>query len=64
MNPYLDVEGAERAAHRLESAAKEAIQAADRIEEAIRQFRFLTDSGYGNNVERFIEVATAINKVN
>lgn len=54
--PYLDVEGADRAAIRLERAALSANSAADRLEEATRQIRFLTEDGYGNNVCRLIEL--------
>ena len=56
----LNAEDAHRAANRLEAAAKSANDAADRLEEAVRQMRTLTDSGYGNNVERFIEAAQSL----
>jgi hypothetical protein len=56
MTAYLDTEGANRAASRLESAAKDANYAAGRIEEAVRELRALTDHGYGNNVCALIEL--------
>lgn len=52
----LNAEDAHRAASRLESAVKDAMNAAERIEEAVRQFRMLTEDGYGNNVTRLIEL--------
>ncbi len=56
MGTFLDVEGASRAANRLESAAKEATAAADRLEQVVREIRVLTDHGYGNNVSTLIEL--------
>lgn len=56
MTTYLDTEGANRAAARLEQAAKDANAAADRIEQAVRELRALTDHGYGNNVCTLIEL--------
>lgn len=53
---FVNTEDMHRAARRMEDAAKEATQAADRLEEAVRQMRLLTDSGYGNNVETLIEL--------
>jgi len=58
MAAFLDVEGAERAARRLESAAESAHRAADRLEEVTRQLTVLVGSGYGNNVETLIEKLT------
>lgn len=51
---------ANRAAHRLEQAARSANEAADRMESVLYNMRVLTDSGYGNNVERFIETARSL----
>jgi predicted deacetylase len=58
LSAYLDVEGANRAAHRLECAAQDAKNAAARIEDAVAQLRALTEDGYGNNVSRLIELLT------
>lgn len=52
----LNAEDAHRAANRLESAAKDASNAADRLEAAVHQLRLLTEPGYGNTVERLIEL--------
>lgn len=56
MTPYLDVEGAMRAARKLEDAAKEANRAADRLETVLYQLRPLIDDGYGNNMCALIEL--------
>ena len=56
MSNYVDVEGLEKAAIRAERAATALNQAADRVEEAVRQLRMLTENGYGNNTERLIEL--------
>ena len=55
MSAYLDVEGAEHAARRLESAASEATRAADRLDDAINRLTALIGSGYGNVAERLLE---------
>lgn len=48
------------AARRLERAAEEANRAASRLEDVLHQLTPLIGSGYGNNVERFIEAATTL----
>ncbi len=55
MSTFIDTEGMSNAARRMEFAAREATHAADRIEESVRQFRILTENGYGNNVSILIE---------
>lgn len=56
----LAAQDAERAASRLENAAEMARAQADRLEAVLYQIQSLTGSGYGNNVERFIEAAAAL----
>lgn len=56
MTPYLDTEGAMRAARKLEDAAQEATRAADRLETVLHQLRVLTEDGYGNNMCALIEL--------
>lgn len=50
---------AEDAARRLERAADEASRAASLMADVLQRLTPLIGSGYGNNVERFIEAATA-----
>lgn len=56
MSGFVDVEGMQNAARRMEAAAESSRNAAERIEEAVRQLRILTEPGYGNNVEKLIEL--------
>jgi len=56
MSQYIDVEGMERAARRMHDAAESASRSAERFEEAVRRLSVLVDSGYGNNVERLIQL--------
>lgn len=56
MNPFLDVEGANRAASRLEDAANKASRAADRLNEATQRLTVMLEPGYGNNVSKLIEL--------
>lgn len=53
---YIPTETLERAASRLEEAARQAHQAADRIESLLHQLRVLTEPGYGNNVSLLINL--------
>jgi hypothetical protein len=56
MSVCLDVEGANRAAARLEAAAEKAQRASDNIESAIHRLTLMVEPGYGNNVSRLIEL--------
>jgi hypothetical protein len=56
---HFDTEAAENAAYRMERAARSANEAADRLEEVLRQLRVLTEDGYGNNVSQLVALLQA-----
>ena len=53
---FIDVEGIERAARMLRDATENASRVADRMEDVTHRLTVLLGSGYGNNVERLIEL--------
>jgi hypothetical protein len=56
MSTFVDVEGMQNAARRMEAAADKATRAAESFNEAITKLSHLTDRGYGNNFEKLIEL--------
>lgn len=53
---FVDVEGMQNAARRMEAAAEDVRRSADRIEQATNQLKMLLEYGYGNNACRLIEL--------
>ena len=51
-----------KAVHRMESALSDAQRQADRIEEAVRQLRFLFEDGYGSRALEFLEELRKFNE--
>jgi len=51
----MNTEDMYRAAHRLEQAAERASYAADRIETAVRDMKFMLEDGYGGNGLRLLQ---------
>jgi HPt (histidine-containing phosphotransfer) domain-containing protein len=52
----MNTEEAWRAAHTLAEAANEATRAANRIEDAMRELKFMFEPGYGSSVFELIEL--------
>lgn len=56
----LNAEDLDRASRNLTAAAEKANQAADRLEEAVRQFRVLLDPEYGGTAPELLRALQAI----
>ncbi len=53
---YIDTEGMQTAARRMNEAADNFTRAADRMEESVNRLTMLLGQGYGNNLEKIIQL--------